>query len=613
MSKALNFKLKNAPKKPGVYKFKDKKEEIIYIGKAKNLFKRVNSYFQKDQQELKVRRLVKKIASVDFMVTDNEIEALILELNLIKKHQPAYNIEYKDDKSYPYIAITSNDEFPRITITREAHKKGAKYFGPYVNVTALRQTVDTLRSIFPLRTCRDTTPGRISHRQVKKGKVTYSPCLNFHIEKCASPCSKRVTVEDYERMVKRVVDFLEGKGKETLAILGKEMKEASLGQQFERAARIRDRLEFAEIILGKQKVASESDDDLDIFGSASKDGYFSVALFMVRRGKLLGSENYEFKVNAETEPQTSFMKCYYHSTSFIPKEVLLAEDIADSSTLKIWLEKIRKGQVEIRVPQRGRKKRLIELASKNAQHNLDFYLKRLQVESERAMKALKQLKDSTGFKMPYRIECFDVSNIAGKVAVGSMVVFENGKPNKSHYRRFKIRYDKGIDDYKMLAEIIGRRLKGLLKSDNDSFKTKPDLILVDGGKGQLSAAKEAIDRYYSDISVGALAKREEELFIPLKSSPINLKKDGSAYRLIQQIRDEAHRFALEYHRNLRSKKMLASVLDNIEGIGNARRKLLLNNFGSVEKIKKLNSKKLAKETGIGKGLSEKIIKSLKQL
>ncbi len=543
----MSFKLKNAPRKPGVYIYKNSEEEIIYIGKANNLFKRTNSYFQKEHDDPKTRKLVKKIATVDFLVTDNEVEALILELNLIKKHRPIYNIDYKDDKSYPYIAITLQDEFPRVFVTRDSHKKGIKYFGPYVNATALRHTIDTLRSIFELRTCKGSKPGR-------KGQKP--PCLNFHIEKCLAPCTGKVASSDYKKIIETVIDFLEGRGNSIMRSLEAQMKKAAASRQFEKAARIRDRIEGAKAILHKQKVASEAGEDIDIFGTFENDGYFAVALFMIRGGKLIGSENFEFKEGAETEPLLSFIKHYYHTTSFVPKEVLVGEDLSDKSTLEAWLKELRGASVTVKKPKRGQKKRLLELASKNASHNLDFYLKRLQVESEKSMKALKQLKENLGIEMPYRIECFDISNISGQEAVGSMVVFESGKPLKSHYRKFKVHFDEGINDYKMMAEVVGRRLKGLSKiGEDNSFNTKPNLILIDGGKGQLSAAKGVLDYYYSDINIASLAKREEELFIPGKKEPIMLDKDSEALKLVQQIRDEAHRFAITYHRLLRSKKM----------------------------------------------------------
>ena len=608
MTQKLSLKVKNTPKKPGVYIFKNKNKKVIYIGKAKNLYKRVNSYFQKKHEDQKTILLVEKIASVDFIVTDNELEALILELNMIKKHKPVYNIEYKDDKSYPYICITMSDEFPRISSTREAHKKGVRYFGPYISASSLRETVDTLRSIFKLRTCRGTTPGRATHGTIENGKKVYTPCLNYHIDKCMAPCSRKVSAEEYKKTVKEVIKFLEGNPKQTIKALEEDMKNAAKSEDYEKAARLRDKIFAAQMVLSKQKVSDDSGEDLDIFGTASKDGYFAVALFMVRGGKLLGSESFEFKEQAEKEPLLSFIKHYYHSTSYVPKEVLTAEEISDVQTLELWLSDIRKARVKVRKPQRGKKKRLVDLASKNAGHNIDFYLKRLQVESTRAMESLKQLKESLGIEMPYRIEAYDISNIAGTSAVGSMVVFEDAKPKKEHYRKFKIRFDEGINDYEMMAEVVARRLKGLSKTGGDkSFSTKPNLILVDGGKGQLSASKKALDRYSINIDLASLAKREEELFVPGKAESIKLAKDSAALRLVQSVRDEAHRFAIEYHRKLRSKKMLTSVLDDIEGIGQKRKKMLIDNFGSVAAIKKLDVASLAKKTGLSTDLSQKIL------
>jgi excinuclease ABC subunit C len=600
----LHLKVKNAPHKPGVYIYKNN-SEVIYVGKAKNLFKRVSSYFNKTHSDMKTASLVQKIDDVDFTVTSNEVEALILESNLIKKYKPAYNISFRDDKSFPFLAITTKDEYPRITITREAQKDGALYFGPYTNVRAVRSTLDMLRKIFPLRTCRNQQPGR---------KGSTSPCLNFHIKRCLGPCSGKVPKEEYTEVVNQVVMFLDGKIDKVIKSLEKEMKTYADDLNFEEAARIRNRISSAKQIQDSQKVVSQDIEDFDVLGTAESEGYLSVTFFAVRSGKLLASENFNLDKGLEPIPLASFIKQFYKDSAIAPGKILVPQKIAETEALENWLTENLKKKIIIHEPQRGRKKRLIEMANENAGYSLGLYLKRLEVEAKNALLAAKRLEQLTGIENIKRIECYDVSNISGTNAVASMVVFKNGLPSKDDYRKFKIKKISGIDDYAMLAEALDRRLKCLtgVQPVDLSFSEKPDLILIDGGSGQLSAAVKTILKHKMNIKAVSIAKKEEELYIEGKSRPVKLVNEDPALFFIQRIRDEAHRFAVTFHRQLRSKQLRESALDNVEGIGEQKKKALINKFGSVENIKKAGINKLKEVPGISDKLARDIKASMKK-
>jgi len=595
MESKLRFKAKIAPEKAGVYIFKNGRGEILYVGKAKNISKRVSSYFSR-LLDRKTAEMVSKAADVDFIITDNEVEALILENNLIKKNQPPYNIMFKDGKSYPYLAITLADKFPRVMITRDTHKKGVKYYGPYTSVRALRATLDTIRRIFTVRTC----------KTLKPGKKTGYPCLNYHIERCLGPCTGKVDEGLYGQVIKQVIDFLEGKPQKVIASLTAQMQTASNDMEFEKAARIRNRIIAAKKMMDKQKMVSDNGEDQDIIGIAIDEDLFSVEIFNIRGGKLIDTNDFFVKKGLEEDTLASFLKQYYSRAGFIPKNVILPQAISEQDIFANWLREQTKMATKIVVPQRGKKKRLVELANTNASHFLEMNKKKLNVEAQRTLEMLKELSDLLGIPIPQRIECFDISNIGGTDAVGSMVVFLEGWPAKDQYRRFKIYKTQGPNDFAMMKEVISRRLKNLVESQKSSFKEKPDVIIVDGGKPQLSAALSALSDYTLSIPVIAIAKKQEELYIQDKN-PVVLESGSRILHLIQQLRDEAHRFAVSYHRKLRSKRLSVSALDGIIGIGEKRKQLLLKEFGSLANIRKLSVGRLQQVPGIGKKTAKQII------
>ena len=596
---SLGIKVKNAPQKPGVYIFKSK-NKIIYVGKAKNLKKRVHSYFLKKHTDAKTAILVKKIDDVEFTVTQSEIEALILENNFIKKYRPVYNISFKDDKTYPFIAVSVDDEYPKIIITRERHKKGVAYFGPYTNVRALRQTFDTLRRIFPLRNCRGSKPGR-------KGTT---PCLNFHIKRCLGPCAGEVAKKEYDELVKQVLLFLDGKGESVIKALEGRMKFEAANQNFEEAARIRNRLSAAKEVIASQEIVSSKEENMDVLGLAESKGYLSISVFVVRNGKLISTDNFNFEKGLEVDPLSSFIKRFYIAGINLPKMIICAQ-ISEVEALESWLYRELKKIIIILIPQRGRKRKLLEMASKNAGYAISLHLKKLDIEASNALLAIRQLSNITGAKTLKRIECFDVSNISGTHAVASMSVFENGVSLKKDYRKFRIIRVKGIDDYAMIGEALSRRFSNSKGKKDSSFSKKPDLVVIDGGRGQLSTAVKVTEGYSKDINIISIAKKEEEIYLKNKKEPVNLDESDPALHLIQQIRDEAHRFAITYHQKLRSKALKQSLLDEIDGIGEGKKKALIKKFGSVGKIKESSLEEVAKTPGINKKLAESIHEKLK--
>lgn len=578
-SKRPTKQLATLPERPGVYLFKDSKGRVIYIGKARSLKKRVRSYFARSHGDAKVRLMVSHIADLEFFVTDSEIESLILEVNLIKRHRPAYNINYRDDKSYPYIAIDVETDFPCVRATRERHKKGTRYFGPYTNAKAMRGTLATLRKIFPVRSCRGATPG----------KSTGCPCLDFHIARCLGPCIGAVPKEEYRKMIDQIVAFLDGRQDKVLAELRAEMKRASAAMQYERAALLRNRIQAAEHVRERQNIVSEVKLDQDIIGLVAEEEIACAQLLAVREGKIVGSD--EFILNKGIQDSEAglvggFVKDYYSSASHVPKGVLLPHEIEEPNLVEEWLSARRGRRVRLEVPQRGSKRELVEMARQNAQLALARYKARTHYEDERANKALAELQAVLALSQPpMRIECFDISQISGTSAVGSMVVFSAGTAKPREYRRFRIRRLRGQNDFEMMKQVVIRRLARLAEAEKGTFRQRPDLIVVDGGKPQLSAALQAMaTTATTGISVAALAKRDEEVFVPRRAEPIRLPHDSAALHLMRRIRDEAHRFAVAYHRQLRSKRMRRSILDDVEGIGRARKKLLLRHFGSHKAI-----------------------------
>lgn len=602
---ALKEKLIHLPDKPGVYLFKDKNGDVIYVGKAVSLKNRVRSYFRRDAQKLpKVAAMMKRAAGLDYIVTDSEVEALILESNLIKEYRPRYNVFLRDDKSYPFLKVTLNEEFPRVFRTRRLLKDGARYFGPYTRVGAVDETLRLLKKLFPFRSCKQKTP-------VSKGR----PCLNYHIKRCLGPCSGLVSKKEYREMIDHVVLFLEGRQGEVIENLKARMQRAAENLEFEKAAEIRDQLRAVEEVAEKQKVLSSGQEDQDVVAMARGSEAVCVMVFFIRGGKLIGRDHFildgvEHLERAEI--LTSFLKQYYHRAEFIPREILVEEMLEEEmDVLSRWLSERRGGRVYIRVPRRGEKKKLVEMAGKNALLVLREEEAGRLTRREDTAAALGELAAALGLEEPpERLECYDISNIQGTSAVASMVVFEAGKPAKDQYRKFKIKTVKGPDDFASMREVITRRFSrakeerelinsGRLSTKQAKFYRLPQMVLIDGGKGQLSAAVQAMEETgYGYIPAFGLAKEEELIFAPGKPEPVYLPRDSRALHLVQRLRDEAHRFAVTYHRQLRDKKTLRSLLDEVEGIGPKRRRELLKAFGGIEEIKKAGLEELAAVPGM---------------
>ncbi len=597
----IDEELKKLPDEPGVYLMKDKSGEIIYVGKAVSLKKRVRQYFQSSRNNPpKVQAMVKHIAEFEYIIVDNEVEALILEANLIKKHRPKYNILLRDDKQYPYIKVTINEKYPRVLKTRKVLKDGAKYFGPYPSVYAVNDTIDIIRNLYPIRTCKinfDKNPRKIR------------PCLNYYIGRCVGPCLGNVDHDKYMEMIDEIIMFLSGKEDKLIEIIAEKMKKASNALDFESAAKYRDQIKSLNIILEKQKVVSTSNlVDQDVIGMARGINDVCIQVFFIRSGKIVGREHFilEDTFNEErSDILSSFIKQFYLGTAYVPKEIFIEEEIEDMEAISTWLSEKRGNKVTIRVPKRGEKSELMEMVRKNAMDMLKQDGDRLIRENRKKEEVLEKLRDLLNLdKTPYRIEAFDISNIAGVNSVGSMVVFEYGRPKKSDYRRFRIKTVTSPDDYKSMEEILRRRFTRGLKekelTEENKLKMKgfsifPDLLMIDGGKGQVNVALEVLKDLDLDIPVCGLVKDEfhKTRGIIYNDEEINLEVDSDLYRLIYAIQEEAHRFAISYHRSLRSKDMFKSELDYVKGIGEKRKIALLKHFKSIDNIKKASVEELA--------------------
>ena len=597
----LEEKLKIIPSEPGVYLFKNNKGRVIYVGKAVNLRNRVKSYFSSQHGDSpKTQALVKNIADLDYLLTDSEVEALILESNLIKKHKPKYNIRLTDDKSYPYLRVTLQEDFPRLEIVRTVKKDGSRYFGPYTNVGAVHETLKLLKRVYPLRSCKQSS--------LKKQE---RPCLNAFIQRCAAPCQGQISKEDYRKMVAEIVLFLEGK-QETLARrLEKQMKEAAERLDFEKAAEFRDQLLSVDKVREKQKIVSGSFEDMDVLNYAQGAERACVQIFFVRSGKVMGGDHFILEGGPEMEGVeilSAFLKQYYYQTKYIPSQILLPEEVPEKEILTSWLGEKRGGKVVLKFPQRGHKKELLELASKNALENLQQEIKLREQRLQKEELALTEIAHTLNLpEKPFRLECYDISNIQGQEAVASMVVFEEGRPNRSQYRRFKIKTVEGPDDFASMAEVIRRRFEKGLAGD-ERFSVMPDLVIVDGGKGQLSAARQVMKKLgIAQIPTVGLAEEEEEIYCEGRSFPVELPRDSQGLYLLQRIRDEAHRFALNYHRLLRGRRNLASVLDDIPGLGAQRKMALLQYFNfSLQKIRQATLEELQEVVGLGKATAYQV-------
>jgi excinuclease ABC subunit C len=604
----IKERLDSIPTRPGVYLMKGEADEVLYVGKAINLRSRLRSYFQASSAlSPRVRRLVESVADLDFFVTDSELEALILECNLIKRHRPHYNVRLKDDKRYPYIKISWQEDFPRVTVVRRMHADGARYFGPYTSSAAMRQTLDLLRHIFPYLTCKRQITGTDDRA-----------CLYHHLGRCLAPCIGAISRDEYRDMMQQVCLFLEGKGEEIIASLRRRMGTAAENMEFERAARLRDQIAAVERVIERQRVVTASTVDLDAVGIAGEDGEVCVQVFFVRGGKLIGHEYFlmEGTGDAETpEILTSFLKQFYDHAAHVPPEILLPQGIEENQIIERWLGERRGGRVTLRAPRRGFKRKLVEMVEENATETLNHLLAREQIEKSRAMDGVNDLRARLDLDAPpLRIEAYDISNIQGVAATGSMVVFVEGAPSKKDYRRFKIRGVQGPDDYAMLQEILCRRFRRATIGEagsRDSWSDLPDLIVVDGGKGQLSAALEILAEQGLDtLPAVGLAKEKEEVFKPGISQAIILPSDSAGLHLLQRLRDEAHRFAIAYHKGLRRSQSLSSVLEEVPGVGPKRRRALLKRFGSLDAIRQASLDDLASVQGMNESVARKVREAL---
>ncbi|MBE6065144.1 excinuclease ABC subunit UvrC [Clostridium cochlearium] len=604
----FEYQLKMLPDKPGVYLMKNSLDEVIYVGKAKILKNRVRQYFQQSKNHSeKVKAMVSNISEFEYIITDSEMEALILECNLIKKYKPKYNILLKDDKGYPYIKITINEDFPRVFISRTIAKDGSKYFGPYTHYSAVRETIELIKKIFPIRSCK---------RYIKEGDRPTRPCLNYHIKLCSAPCGAHISKQKYALIIEDIIQLLSGKDKNIIDKLESEMKEASNSLQFEKAASLRDKIFAVKKITEKQKI---------IMGNFQNDDYINIAkdkedscvqIFFVREGKIMGREHFILEHTSDEREDKiicEFIKNFYGGTAFVPKTVYVP-DIEDKSLLEQWLTIRRGSKVEIKVPKRGEKKELLNLVKKNAKLTLEqFKIKYLQDKALHEV-ALEELANVLGFDdIPNRIEAYDISNIQGVDSVGSMVVFENGRSKNSDYRRFKIKTVEGANDYDSMREILRRRFKrGIeeiqqiqqknLKFSSGKFSAFPDLILIDGGKGHVNVALEVLKELNIEIPVAGMVKDDSHTTrgIIYNNTEKIISLDSNVMKLITRIQDEVHRFAISYHRTLRNKRVLKSILDDIPNIGTVRKKELLKKFGSIENIKKASVEQLLETPSMDK-------------
>jgi excinuclease ABC subunit C len=609
----VKAQLDTLPSKPGCYLYKDADGKIIYVGKAINLRNRVRSYFHDSvQHDRRIDKLVGHICDIEWIVVGSELEALILEMNLIKKHRPHYNVRLKDDKRYPYIKVHWADPFPTVTVTRQMSQDGSRYFGPYTSVWAVHQTLDLLRRIFPFLTCDRVITGQDERA-----------CLYFDIKLCCAPCIGKIDQAGYRQMIGDLCEFLDGRTESVVTRLQTAMEQAAEELRFEQAATLRDQIRGIETVVEKQKIISTEYLDSDVLALARSDGDACVQVFFIRGGKLIGRDYFLLEGTADSSDSgvmTEFIKQFYNESPTVPQQVLLPEEVEEANIIRTWLSSRRADhKIEILVPRQGPQHELIEMAAENACDTLHSLQAQWHADRHKQEQALGELQSALGLANPLnRIECYDISNIQGTAAVGSMVVFEQGVPKKAFYRRFNIRSVSGPDDFASMEEVLVRRFnrwKAALelaetpgKKTDPSFALLPDFLIVDGGKGQLGRAVEVLEKFElgGKVPLAGLAKQNEELFLPGKPDPLVLPRQSQALYLIQRIRDEAHRFAITAHRNQRSKLGLASRLDKVPGIGPARRKALLTRFGSIEGILEATPDELAQVPGIPANLAHTI-------
>ena len=592
----IEEELKKLPGKPGVYIMHGEKDEIIYVGKAVSLKNRVRQYFQSSRNKgAKIEQMVTHITRFEYIVTDSELEALVLECNLIKEHRPKYNTMLKDDKTYPFIKVTVNEPYPRVLFSRTMKKDKAKYFGPYTSSTAVKDVIELVRKIYMVRSCNRNLP-----RDCGKDR----PCLYYHMKQCTAPCQGNVSEEAYKQNLGQVLHFLNGNYKETIDQLTEKMMAASEDMRFEDAAGYRDLINSIRRIGERQKITTYGEEDRDIIAVAMDESEdlreqdAVVQVFFMRGGRLIGRDHFFLRVaRGDTKAQvlSSFLKQFYAGTPFIPAEIMMQTEIEDGEIIEDWLTARRKQRVHIRVPKKGTKEKLVELAKENAWMVLSKDRERIKREEGRTIGAVKEIEDWLGLKDIVRMEAYDISNISGFESVGSMVVYEKGKPKRSDYRKFKIKWVQGPNDYASMEEVLTRRFTHESKGEYDSFSILPDLILMDGGRGQVNIARKVLGELGIDIPVCGMVKDDNHRTrgVYFNNVEIPIDTSGEGFHLVTRIQDEAHRFAIEYHRSLRSKEQVHSVLDDIPGIGETRRKALMRRFRSVENIRDASVEELS--------------------
>lgn len=622
------------PDQPGVYIYRDSRGEVLYVGKARSLRKRVNSYFTKSH-DARLHALVMRIRALETIVVDTEAEALLLESNLVRRHRPPFNVKLRDDKSYPFIAVTLNDEYPRVIFTRERHRTGVRYFGPYSSAKRVRTTLDLLNRIFPYRPCEGREPGRQSG----------VPCLDYHIERCAAPCVGYISPQEYSQVIGQVMEVLSGRGTTIERSLREQMQRASEMLEFEQAARLRNRITALKQVLEVQAVERAGRGSFDVLGVALGENTANVQVLQVRDDRLVDRAAHYVEQTEGLAPSTvltQFMLSYYEPGRAVPSQIVVATDLLaaeDISLLEDELARVREARVEVRSAQRGEKRRLAELAQRNASFALQHDTLAEQTRRARRAAALEELRDTLDLEqLPLRIECYDISNLQEHEPVASMVVLEDGQPAKQHYRKFAMRHEHGQNDFAMMAEVIRRRFTRLAQAQaadlahggdgdthgavsdgqthepDESFDSTPDLVVIDGGKGQLSAAADTLRELGIErVAICSLAKREEEVYVPGHPNPVEIARDSFAGQLLQRIRNEAHRFALGYHRTRRAQHTTTSVLDSLENVGPARKRALLNFFGSPERVLAATRDELEAVPGLPGKVARRIYEQLHRL
>ena len=599
MVESVREQLATLPRGPGVYLFRDEADDVLYVGKAKSLRARVRSYFNRGDGRIGIERMVDRIRRIEVIVTSSESEALHLEQNLVKRHRPPFNVRLRDDKSFPYIAVTVADDYPRVMFTRERHRRGTVYFGPYANAKKVRETLDVLNRVFQFRPCEGPKPGRHSG----------TPCLDFHIERCTAPCIGAISKEAYRAQIDGVIDFLSGDTRSIVRSLDDRMREAAAAERFEDATRYRNRL-FAIKSLAERQGADRRDaGNADVIGLAVEADRAAVQLFPLRDGKLIDRYAFHLENVAGQDRMTileAFCLEYYTAAPSVPPQLIVPPDLEGTEALAEFLSALRGAAVEVRVPARGEKKRLAELAGENAELALGHEATAAEQKRLRRIEALESLREHLNLEsLPVRVECFDISNLQGRDIVASMTVFVDAQPRKAHYRSFTVRGLAGQDDFASMAQVISRRFARLRDASvpgrfDESFAAVPNLVVIDGGKGQLAAALEAIQATAGlpRVAVIALAKRDEEVFVPGQSQPILLDRHDPGLQLLQRIRDEAHRFAITHHRQKRDTRAFASIFDTLEGIGPSRRRAILQHFGSAERFLSASQEELEAVPGL---------------